>query len=516
MATNDLVDFRGKVNCGGGYRRWEELISATAAAPLKPDAARPLIALVVPPSPFTSPRGWGYYLERPFEGVSYIATVLSNSGYRVKIVDARFKPAPLAYAAAGIRGADAVGVATFEDGFPFIEGICSLAKEEAPLRPVILGGSLVTSVPELVMRNTRADIAVIGEGEITILELMAAFSRGTLDGEAQTIPGLALRLPDGGLRLTTPRKQLSNLDVLPVPDFRLWGGRDENFLRQALVSSGRGCHMNCSFCYRTTPRLGLKSPEKLGRELAVLKARHKAEFFQFTDLTFTFSKKRTLALCEVLKALRVKWWCMTRVQNVDAEVLRAMAEAGCDQILYGVETLSQAALDGAGKGFSGYETARAMRLTRDAGITVGAAYVIGLPGETREALAAAAAFSSTLGTPCRVKYLSAIPGTGVYSGAVASGIIKDELAHLRGILARERGAEDDDFLNLSGLPEDLCRETYRKIEANYVPGPYGTAALVRDKRLYAYPDRPISDTEVNLVLEEDARLCRGSLITNEK
>jgi len=496
---------------GGDYRRWTELIAATAAQPLPPDSAKPLVALVVPPSPFTVPRGWGYYLERPFEGITYIATVLANAGYRVRIVDARFKPAPLAYAAAGIRGADVVGIGTFEDGFPFIEGVCALAKETAPQRPVILGGSLVTSVPALVLLNTRADLAVLGEGELTILEVMDAVCRGTLAAEARNIPGLALRAPAGGLLLTAPRKQLSNLDLLPVPDFRLWG-RADDFLRQVIVSSGRGCHKDCSFCYRTTPKLGLKSPEKLAAELAALKERHRAEFFQFTDLTFTFSKERTLALCEVLKALRVKWWCMTRVQNVDKQVLGAMAAAGCDQILYGVETLSQDALDGAGKGFVEDETVRALRLTLDAGITVGAAYVVGLPGETPEALARAAAFSAGPGGAARVKYLSAIPGTRVYADAVASGAIKDELGHLRGMLARERGLAEDDFLNLSGLPEKVYREAYRSIEAHYVPGPYGTAELVRDKRRYAYPDRPIADAEVYSVLEEDARLCTGSLL----
>ena len=508
--NDEIADLCGTPGRGGEYRRWTDLISATSLCPLPRDISKPLAALVVPPSPFTVPRGWGYYLERPFEGISYIATVLANAGYRVKIVDARFKPAPLSYAAAGIRGADIVGIGTFEDGFPFIEGICALAKEEAPLRPVILGGSLVTSAPELVMRNTLADLGVLGEGEITILELMDAFSRGTLAAEAPSMHGLILRGTEGGLSRTPPRKQLSNLDILPVPDLRLWD-RGDDFLRQVIVSTGRGCHKNCSFCYRTMPALSLKSPEKLGRELAVLKERHKAEFFQFTDLTFTFSKKRTLALCEALKDLRVKWWCMTRVQNVDAEVLRAMAGAGCDQILYGVETLSQSALDGAGKGFSEDETARALELTQEAGITVGAAYVVGLPGETEETLARAAAFSSSTGTPARVKYLSAIPGTKVYADAVASGAIKDELAHLRGLLARERGLADDDYLNLSGLPDRIYREAYRSIAANYAPGPYGTAELVRDKRRYAYPGRPIAEEEVNAVLEEDARLCAGSL-----
>lgn len=507
----EIVDFKGRPNCGGKYRRWEELIAATAAVPLRPDPAKPLVALVVPPSPFTVPPGWGYYVERPFEGISYISTVLANAGYRVRIVDARFKPRPEEYAAEGLRGADVVGIATFEDGFPFIERVCASAKEQDPRRPVILGGSLVTSAPELVMRHTAADLGVLGEGEITILELLDAWCRGALKAEAASIPGLIVREGASTLRTTPPREQLCDLDGLPVPDFRLWGRKDD-FIRQLTVSTARGCHKDCAFCYRTTPRLGLKSPEKLARELGVLKERHRAEFFQFTDLTFTFSKKRTLALCEVLKGLRVKWWCMTRVQNVDAEVLRAMAGAGCDQVLYGVETLSQAALDGARKGFSEDETVRALKATRDAGITVGAAYVVGLPGETEEALARAKSFSASLGTPCRVKYLSAIPGTKVYRDAVVSGVIKDEIGHLRGMLARERGLAEDDFLNLSGLPEAVYRRAYRDIAANYVPGPYGIAELVKDKRAYAYPDRPISDEEVNEVLAEDARLREGSLL----
>jgi len=508
---NDVKDFSGRENCGGLYPDLLGLLAETTARPLPPSVQMPLIAIVVPPSPFTVPRGWGYYLERPFEGVTYIATVLHNAGYRVKIVDARFKPGPVAYAAAGITGADVVCIATFEDGLPFIKSVCAAARAQAPARPVILGGSLVTSVPELVMRLTGADYGVLGEGELTTLELMAAFSAGTLPAAAAAIPGLCLRQADGTQRLTTPRLQLTDLDLLPVPDFRLWD-RPGDFLRQVIVSTSRGCHKDCAFCYRTTPKLGLKSVEKLAHELAILKERHKAEFLQFTDLTFTFSKARTLALCEMLKGIHLKWWCMTRVQNVDGEILRAMAAAGCDQILYGVETMSQAALDGARKGFSEDETVRALKLTQEAGITVGAAYVVGLPGETPEALGLAAEFAGTYGTPARVKYLSAIPGTRVYREALASGAIPDEAAHLEGMLAREKGLKEDDFLNLSGLPEKVYRDSYAAIEAKYVPGPYGTAALVRDKRAYAYPDRPIPQAEVDAVLAEDARLCSGSLL----
>ena len=60
--SEDILDFSGKPNCGGEYRRWTELIAATAQNPRPPDNSKPLAALVVPPSPFIVPKGWGYYL----------------------------------------------------------------------------------------------------------------------------------------------------------------------------------------------------------------------------------------------------------------------------------------------------------------------------------------------------------------------------------------------------------------------------------------------------------------------
>lgn len=484
-----------------------------SAHPLSRDTSKPSVCLVVPPSPFTVPKGWGFYLQRPFEGVSYISTVLKNAGYPVAVIDARFKQGPLDYVTDKIKNFDVVQIATFEDGYPFVKAVAAAAKEQSPKRPVILGGSLVTSLPAAIMKDTAADIAVISEGELTVLELMDAIVKGAGVAQLENIPGLCLKSKSGDILFTGPRLQMSNLDVLPAADFSVWPGVGQGgIFRQVIVSGSRGCHKNCSFCYRTTPRLGLKSPAKLHAELSLYKKKHHAEFFQFVDLTFTFSRKRTLALCEVLKDIRVKWWCMTRVQNVDPQVLGAMADSGCEQVLYGVESVSQSAIDQAHKGFTESETIRALQWTKEAGITVGAAYVIGLPGETRESLSDAVAFSRSQGTPVRVKYLSAIPGTEMFRKARESGVIKDEMGHLNGLLARERGVAEDEFLNLTGMPETVYRDAFKKIEANYVLGPYGSAQLIRDKRNYAYPGEPLGANEVLDILAEDEILCGGSLI----
>src|ERR1700741_4498793 len=66
-----------------------------SASPLSTDSSKPRITLVVGPSPFTMPRGWEFFLTSPYEGISYISTVLHNAGYPVKIVDVRYVEDPL-------------------------------------------------------------------------------------------------------------------------------------------------------------------------------------------------------------------------------------------------------------------------------------------------------------------------------------------------------------------------------------------------------------------------------------
>src|SRR5579883_409307 len=182
----------------GVDRHYMELMAGQAKTPCSPDARKPRVALVVGPSPFTMPRGWEFFLTSPYEGVSYIATVLHNAGYPVRIIDVRYALAPLQTAFEQIReGCDVLGIATYEDCYPFVEELIAMVKEAEPGLPVILGGSLVTSVPHVFMRETRADVAVISEGEITILEVMEAFTDGQWASRLKDVRGIWYRTPLG-------------------------------------------------------------------------------------------------------------------------------------------------------------------------------------------------------------------------------------------------------------------------------------------------------------------------------
>ncbi len=474
----------------GVDRRYMEQIAGQAQTPCGADSKKPRVCLVVGPSPFTMPRGWEFFLTSPYEGVSYIATVLHNAGYPVRIIDARYTADPLQAAFRQIReGCDVLGIATYEDCYPFVEELIAMVKEAQPSLPVILGGSLVTSAPHVFMRETRADVAVISEGEITILELLEAYAAGQWPARLKDIRGIWYRTPLGEVRHNPPRGQMLDLDCLPPMNLSLWpqakgpGGLQP----QIIASHSRGCKMDCSFCYRTTPQLREKSPDKLRAELRKLKEDYKVDFIFFVDLTFTSNKKRSLEVCAVIKEFDIGWTCLTRCADVDPEVLAAMKDSGCDIILYGVESLSPDVLKAARKGSAEHIVLRAMRSTFDAGLRFGGLTIVGLPGETEESLDHMCRWAEENRHITRVKYLSAMPGTSVYAEGLKKGFIRSEVDHLRW-LSTEQALVHDEYLNYNGLPEPVMRRAYQRLYDSYQPGPVMDFRHWPERFARFYPD----------------------------
>ncbi|MFE0420246.1 B12-binding domain-containing radical SAM protein [Streptomyces tendae] len=441
--------------------------------PVPTDSGKPRFTLVVGPSPFTMMRGWEFFLTSPYEGASYISTVLHNAGYPVRIVDVRYALDPVQEAYRQIMdGTDVLGICTFEDNFPFVRELMDLVRGARPDVPIICGGSLVTSVPHVFMEHTACDIAVISEGEITILELMESYHNGSWDKDLPDIKGICYRGEDGRMRRTRPRGQMMDLDSLPRMRLDLWPqSKSPMGLQPQLITSySRGCKMDCSFCYRTTPQVRAKSPEKMDRDLDWLKSQYGIDFAFFVDLTFSSHRRQTLEMCDVIKGYDLRWTCLTRCADMDKPRIDAMRDSGADIILYGVESLGSEVLREARKGNSENLTVRAMRTTFEGGVRFGALLIVGLPNESEESLNHMVDFAEQYHHVTRVKYLSAMPGTTVYRQAIDSGLMRSEVDHLNW-LSVEQALHEDEFLNVSGLPEAACRDAYQRIYNSYSPGP---------------------------------------------
>jgi len=441
----------------------EQRLAELTANP-RPANSRPPFTMILPTSPQVPTPNREFLLETPTEGVSHIATVAKRAGWQVKIRDLRMgEDFAEACRDAAERGG-VVAMPTFIDSYPVNVRIMQRVRELNPQVTTIIGGALVSSIPEPLIRSLTPDYTILGEGEATLLELLDHIEGGGDPAGALGIAGLGLLL-DGKLHLTPRRKQLMDLDVLPIPDLFLFPSVQQNpEIPELGLTTSRGCYGRCSFCFLNMHKLSYKSPERFEAEVADLVRKHNIKYFYINDLTFTSNLERTYKICDVLKKFGLIWTCSTRVERIKPELLRYMHDCGCRDIWYGVESVDQKVLDLADKATKVEEIEYAVAETVKAGIKVAANLIVGLPGESEESLRKMMDFCRMSEViPISIKYLTPFPGTKIYDMAVERGFITDHIAYLESLAQRKVNDENDAIINLTDLPEPKLRAAFAEL-----------------------------------------------------
>lgn len=440
-----------------------EAVLGRLAGSAAPAARGETVTLIIPPSPQIPTPGREFLISGPFEGFTAIATLIKKLGYKLKVVDCRPKGAgETDFVLKQVADASLVGIATYCDSFVFLQDITKAMKLAFPEKLVFLGGPLVSSLPELILKNTSADCALLGEAELTLLEFLETlFDRKQRD--FSTVKGMALKA-DNGVRLTGPRPQIKNLDNLPFPDYTIWPNYAEIVKAgQIIISSSRGCPVGCSFCFKTIPALRLKSLERFEAEVAHLKATTKFDYTWLNDLTFNVDVPRAMKVADILFKHGVKYHCFARVVNVTGAFARKLRDTGCKGIWFGIESYDQRVLDINRKSITIAQIDAAMKISAGEGLQARGLFIVGLPGETEESLKGMMEFIKKGDFIPLVKYLVPFPGTALYADAVKSGKIKDTLEFLRTLSRRRVGDHDDAITNLTDLDEPLLRDYFHRI-----------------------------------------------------
>lgn len=442
----------------------EKRIAALVADP-RPRHSRPAFTVILPSSPQVPTPSREFLLETPIEGVSSIATIAKLAGWDVKIRDLRIGEEFEDVCNDAARRGGVVAMPTFIDAYPVTRKVLSRVRELNPKVLIVIGGALVSSLPEPLIPALQADYAVLREGEATLLDLLDHLENGGTPEGAAAIPGLGIRV-NGSLRFTPERPQINDLDVLPIPDLFLYPGVQKDPVVPELgLTTARGCYGRCTFCFLNMRKLTYKSPERFEKEVADLVSKHKIKYFFVNDLTFTSNLDRTYKICDILKGHGMTWSCSTRVERVKPELLQYMHRSGCREIWYGVESLEQDILNLANKMTKVDEIEHAVRETERAGIQVMANLMVGLPGETEGSLRKMMDFCKRTDViPSSIKYLTPFPGTKIYDMAVERGFIKDPLAYLEELAERKVNDVNDAFINLTDLPEKRLREAYAELQ----------------------------------------------------
>jgi anaerobic magnesium-protoporphyrin IX monomethyl ester cyclase len=367
--------------------------------------------------PFFQPQRDNSIFRFPPLGLGYLASTLRQHGYTVKLVDCTFLNRKQTVEQIKQSKPKILG---FYSMFSMKKTTMELAKHlRDDCQLLVAGGPLPTLNPESFL--DAFDVAVVGEGEETIVELAGCVEQGLpLDG----VHGLVYK-KDGRIVFTGKREFIENLDSVPFPSrdlfdnaaYKTYYSKRFGYTTTPVISS-RGCPFSCDFCSRPVfgQNLRMRSPENIVAEVDEVD-RLGYERVWFADDCFTLDKAQVLRVCDLLleRGLHLGWECLSRVDTMDFQMATSMEKAGCKRVFFGIESGNDQVLELMRKRINVYQARHAVYAAKAAGLEVGAFFIIGYPGENDKSVLDTIRFASKL----PLDYLSftlpyPIPGTPLH------------------------------------------------------------------------------------------------------
>lgn len=269
----------------------------------------------------------------------------------------------------------------------------------------VIGGLHVTAMPEEALRH--CDGVVVGEGEPVWGQVLKDAEAGTLAGAYRS---------NGSY----------DLKDAPIPRYDLL---DPDRYNRLTVQTQRGCPWRCEFCASSvlmSPRYKLKPPHKVGEEIRAMKDIWSHPFVELSDDNTFVAKQRSHELVETIGEEHVRWFTETDISIADEPgLLSLMHDAGCREILIGLESPNPAALDGLETKqnwkYSRVDRYRsAVETIQEHGIAMNACFVLGLDGDGPEIFDSVASFvDETNPFDVQITVLTPFPGTPLYDRLLA-------------------------------------------------------------------------------------------------
>jgi len=334
--------------------------------------------------------------------LAYMASYLISQGHEAALIDAH----ALKLSFKDIEGIikkerpDLVGTTTNSPIFSFIYSVYSraleimrLVKKINPNIKTFLSGYHPTITPKEVLSNESVDYIIIGEGEITLLELCRALSNNK---DLAEVAGIGFR-KNGEIIINSVRPFIKNLDILPMPAYYLLPMDKYKFasdtpvpVKGIAIRANRGCAFNCYFCsapgfWKRT--VSTHSPEYIISTMNYLYKNYGYDRFQFHDDNFGINKEWVLKFCDLLlkNRYRFSWECYERFDLLEEEIVIMMKKAGCRLISLGVESSSDETLKKA-KGLTKQKIEAKIVLLKKQKFKTRLFFMIGLPSKTKEDL----------------------------------------------------------------------------------------------------------------------------------
>ena len=313
-------------------------------------------------------------------------------------------------------------------------------KTQKPATVIVFTGPHVSVLPEesLTFAKGAVDIVCRGEFDYSTKELCEGRAWEQVAGISYFRDGTVLHTPD--------RPPITDLDALPFAsqvyqrDLPVNEYVIPHFLHPYVsIYSSRGCPSKCIYCLWPQTFSGrtmrTRSPENVYQEVKwILENIPGIREISFDDDTFTADRRHAREVAAKLKPLGISWTINARA-NCDYETLKIMREAGLRHVVVGFESGNEQILKNIKKGVTKAQAIEFTRNCKKLGLSVHGAFIMGLPGETRETILETIAFAIALDlNSIQASLASPYPGTEFYElckkeGWLSSDTFLDDTGH---------------------------------------------------------------------------------------
>jgi radical SAM superfamily enzyme YgiQ (UPF0313 family) len=360
--------------------------------------------------------------------LAYMAATLRGKGHDVRILDADVEGYSQkdVFRSAVEYEPDAVAATV---SLPSLDRDCSFLKEMRRHTSARVAAKTGINYPALlkeILEKSSAELCIYGECDLHIDRILTGEEK---KGTAHL---------DAGECVVEENHLIADLDALPLPARDLLPNERYRYVllgeRVTTMQTSRGCPFPCAY-YCPYPlvqgrKWRSRSAHHVIAEIEDIVRNHRIHKILFRDATLTVDKSRVVEICrEILRSrLRIEWWCETRVDCLDVDLMREMKQAGCLGMNIGVETGDPAVMETQAKiGLTLDKLKSTREIAQELGLKLHFLLMIGLPGETRDSLYKTYNLVRDLKPESfGVCVITPYPGTPLYEEAKEKGWIETE------------------------------------------------------------------------------------------
>jgi anaerobic magnesium-protoporphyrin IX monomethyl ester cyclase len=389
-------------------------------------------------------------------GLALLSACAKEAGHEVDLIDRRaLRDWDHFRQEIRSRAPDVAGFGMISVDFnPAMRGI-GIVKEVNPDTIVVAGGPHATLAPEEVLRQPLVDHLVLGEGEITFIEMLGKFERGEeverlIEGERPDLDQLPYA--DRDLYLDEWRKAGYVYDSPEAPLSA------ETLPPFVTIIAGRGCRYNCRFCKPGEDILFGKGVRRRSVPHVIGELKHLRDKYHFNTLMIhddclTEDREWVTQFCDSYEAegFTQPFWCQARVDHVvkHEDMIRRMAQVGLAGLFLGFESGSDRVLKFIRKGTTLAKNLEAARICRKYGISIWANYMLGLPTETEEEIKETIAMLKEIDPDYySPAYYTPYPGNDLFDYCIEHdlSLVKDHDGYSRNPTEPKTKGHDPEFL----------------------------------------------------------------------